>query len=136
MFHHWCPSRTDEAISRMDSLRVQPMMKKRLRKMARALGLLACLGLLSLAGWKLFLGDNGTLMCGCYGLEPRLIPEKRMKEFKPPTPTIERIPGGQEGHEKDWVRACKGGKPASSNFDYRAMHLIPLTPLLGVCSAN
>src|SRR5512133_1092288 len=32
--------------------------------------------------------------------------------------TIERIPGGLEGHEKDWVRACKGGKPASSNFDY------------------
>ena len=31
---------------------------------------------------------------------------------------IERIPGGEEGHEKDWVRACKGGKPASSNFDY------------------
>ena len=23
-----------------------------------------------------------------------------------------------DGHEKDWVRACKGGKPASSNFDY------------------
>ena len=29
-----------------------------------------------------------------------------------------RIPGGQDGHEQDWVRACKGGKPASSNFDY------------------
>jgi hypothetical protein len=23
-----------------------------------------------------------------------------------------------EGHEMDWVRACKGGAPASSNFDY------------------
>ena len=23
-----------------------------------------------------------------------------------------------DGHEKDWVRACKGGQPASSNFDY------------------
>ena len=37
-------------------------MKKRLRKMARALGLLACLGLLSLAGWKLFL--DGTYFRG------------------------------------------------------------------------
>ena len=34
------------------------------------------------------------------------------------SPTIERIPDGQNGHEKDWVRACKGGKPACSNFEY------------------
>jgi predicted dehydrogenase len=69
-------------------------------------------------GGALFLGDKGTLMCGCYGLEPRLVPEKRMKEFQPPSPSIERIPDGQQGHEKDWVRACKGGQPACSNFDY------------------
>ena len=22
------------------------------------------------------------------------------------------------GHEQDWIRACKNGKPASSTFDY------------------
>jgi len=69
-------------------------------------------------GGVLFLGDKGKLMCGCYGLEPRLIPEARMKKFKQPKPTIARIPGGQNGHEKDWARACKGGPPASSNFEY------------------
>jgi len=31
-----------------------------------------------------------------------------------------------DGHEKDWVRACKGGKPASSNFDYSG----PLTEMV------
>ena len=31
---------------------------------------------------------------------------------------IDRVPGGEGGHEKDWLRACKDGKPASSNFDY------------------
>ncbi len=41
-----------------------------------------------------------------------------MREAGKVTPTIDRIPGGLDGHEKDWVRACKGGKPASSNFDY------------------
>ncbi len=35
-----------------------------------------------------------------------------------PAKTIDRIPGGLGGHEQDWVRACKGGKPASSNFDF------------------
>ena len=41
-----------------------------------------------------------------------------MKELSQTPQTIERVPGGSDGHEQDWVRACKGGKPASSNFDY------------------
>ncbi len=69
-------------------------------------------------GGCLFIGDKGKLMCGCYGRAPRLIPESKMQEFKRPDPTIPRIPGGEGGHEKDWIRACKGGEPASSNFDY------------------
>ena len=69
-------------------------------------------------GGVLFIGEKGTIMCGCYGKSPRLIPETKMQAFRRPAPTIERIVGGQDGHEKDWVRACKGGKPACSNFDY------------------
>jgi hypothetical protein len=57
-------------------------------------------------------------MCGCYGRSPRLIPESRMRQYKQPAKTIDRIPRGLEGHEQDWVRACKGGVPAASNFDY------------------
>ena len=68
-------------------------------------------------GGVLFIGDKGVIMCGCYGRGARLIPEAKMREFKPPAKTISRIPGGEGGHERDWVRACKGGKPASSNFD-------------------
>ena len=67
-------------------------------------------------GGVLFIGDKGTLMCGCYGSSPRLIPEAKMKEFQPPPETIERIPGGMDGHEQDWIRACKGGPPASSQL--------------------
>jgi predicted dehydrogenase len=69
-------------------------------------------------GGVLFVGDKGTLMCGCYGRSPRLIPETRMKEFYQPEKTLARVPGGEQGHEKDWVRSCKDGKPASSNFDH------------------
>lgn len=68
-------------------------------------------------GGVLFVGDKGKLMCGCYGKNPRLIPEEKMKEYERPAKTIDRIPGGIGGHEQDWVRACKGGEPASSNFD-------------------
>jgi len=69
-------------------------------------------------GGVLFTGDKGTLMCGCYGRNPQLLPEERMKSFQPPAPTLERVPGGEKGHEQNWLRACKGGKPACSNFDY------------------
>jgi hypothetical protein len=67
-------------------------------------------------GGGLFIGDKGLLLCGCYGSSPRLVPESRMKEYKQPAKTPERVPGGRL--EQDWVRACKTGKPASSNFDY------------------
>jgi predicted dehydrogenase len=66
----------------------------------------------------IFVGDKGKLMCETYGGSPRLIPEAKMRAYKRPPKTIERIIDGVDGHEQDWVRACKGGKPACSNFDY------------------
>jgi predicted dehydrogenase len=69
-------------------------------------------------GGVLFIGDKGILMCGCYGRSPRLIPESRMRAYQQPAKVLDRIPKGDEGHEQDWIRACKGGKPACSNFDY------------------
>jgi predicted dehydrogenase len=73
-------------------------------------------------GGVLFVGEKGKLMCGCYAKNPRLIPETRMQQFQRPAKTIPRV----EGHHQDWIRACKGGKPASSNFDYSG----PLTEVV------
>ncbi len=69
-------------------------------------------------GGVLFMGEKGIIMAGCYGRGPRLIPETKMQAFTRPAPSIPRIEGGEGGHEKDWIRACKGGPPASSSFDY------------------
>ena len=69
-------------------------------------------------GGLMFHGDDGLLICGCFGRRPRVFPEEKMKALPKTPQTIELIPGGMDGHEKDWIRACKGGKPASSNFDY------------------
>lgn len=69
-------------------------------------------------GGVLFIGDKCQLMCGCYGRSPRLIPDARMREYKRPEASIARIPNGEKGHEQDWLAACKGVKPASSNFDF------------------
>ncbi len=64
-------------------------------------------------GGVLLVGDKGTIMCGCYGENPRIIPESKMAAYEQPPKTIPRSPGIHEG----WLAACKGGKPASSNFD-------------------
>jgi len=69
-------------------------------------------------GGVLLVGEKGAIMAGCYGESPRLVPESDMKKYKRPKKTLARIPEGLDGHEKDWIRACKTGKPASSNFDY------------------
>jgi len=41
-----------------------------------------------------------------------------MDEYKRPKKTIPRVEEGSDGHEKNWIAACKGGPPADSNFDY------------------
>lgn len=69
-------------------------------------------------GGVIFIGDKGKLMCGCYGKNPRLIPETKMQEYNTPVPSLRRVPEGMTGHERDWVRSCKDGKPAASHFDY------------------
>jgi hypothetical protein len=64
------------------------------------------------------IGEKGAIMAGCYAESPRIIPEARMKKYRRTEKVLERIPGGGDGHEQDWIRACKTGKPASSSFEY------------------
>jgi len=65
-----------------------------------------------------FVGSKGMILCSGNGGNPRLVPETAMKAFERPPKTIPRIEGGTGGHEQDWIRACKGGPKACSNFEY------------------
>ena len=69
----------------------------------------------------LYVGDKGKM------LGHRLIPDKRMREFPQPAKSLPRSPG----HYKEWLDACKGGKPAGSDFANHAAHLAEVV-LLGV----
>jgi hypothetical protein len=62
---------------------------------------------------SLFIGDKGMITTGTYGEETRLIPVEKMKDYQFPEPLLTRSPG----HYRDWIRACKGGDPACSNFN-------------------
>ena len=68
----------------------------------------------------LYIGDKGKMLGG------RLIPESRQKEYGKPPQKLERSPG----HYQEWVNACKGGKPAGSNFPDHA-GLLAQVVLLG-----
>ena len=69
-------------------------------------------------GGVLFKGSKGKLVAGVYGEGPRLIPERKMKEYKQPPKNIPRIEGS---HEQDWVRACKAGRAAGADFEYSGL---------------
>ncbi len=60
----------------------------------------------------LFIGDEGTILCGFRGNNPRLIPKARMDMFKPPPETLPR-----PLRELDqWARACRGVAPSDASF--------------------
>jgi predicted dehydrogenase len=65
---------------------------------------------------SLFVGDKGMITTGTYGECTRLIPVEQMKDYEFPPEFLPRSPG----HYRDWIRACKGGVPACSNFSVSA----------------
>ncbi|MGI9472301.1 MAG: Gfo/Idh/MocA family protein [Rubripirellula sp.] len=60
----------------------------------------------------LFIGDKGMLLCGFS--QRKLLPEEQFASFSAPDPFIADSPG----FHKEWIAACKGGDPATCNFDY------------------
>jgi predicted dehydrogenase len=64
----------------------------------------------------LFVGDKGLLTCPGWAGRPTLLPGARDAEYQRPPKTLPR----SKGHHRDWLDACKGGTPASANFEYGA----------------
>jgi predicted dehydrogenase len=64
----------------------------------------------------LFMGDKGMLTCAGWGGRPTLLPGSRDEAYERPPQKLPR----SKGHHRDWLDACKGGPPASANFEYGA----------------
>ncbi len=79
-----------------------------------------------------FVGDDGVILCGGWSGTPRLVPEAKMRDFRPLERTIER----SIGHRAEWVEACLAGKPedAHAGFHYSGPFtealLVGLLPLV------
>lgn len=60
-------------------------------------------------------GEKGVILHGSHGAAGcRLIPEARMKEYRPPEKKIPRV----ADHHRDWLDAIRAGRPAGSSFEY------------------
>ena len=69
----------------------------------------------------IFVGAKGYLGTSGRGEGVGLLPGSRWAEYKLPSPYLQRSPGASTGdnhsaHCRDWIRACKGGAPACSDF--------------------
>ncbi len=70
----------------------------------------------------LIIGQKGAIMGGGWSKAMRIIPEEKMKAYiratkgKKPSRTLPK----SKGHHRDWLNACKGGRPALSPFEYGA----------------
>jgi predicted dehydrogenase len=62
----------------------------------------------------LFVGEKGKLLSGYYGGKDRLLPESKFNGFQMPAKTLQRT----TGHYKEWVEACKTGKPSNCSFEF------------------
>jgi hypothetical protein len=61
---------------------------------------------------QIFVGSKGYLGTRGRAKVSALIPGSRWAEYTLPPQMLTRSPG----HQRDWIRACKGGEAACSNF--------------------
>jgi hypothetical protein len=68
----------------------------------------------------MFVGDSGKILAGFRGENPRIIPEKKMREYRTAKGLSEPGPEprgqGQGRNDAAWVAAFKGGKPTYGDF--------------------
>jgi predicted dehydrogenase len=63
----------------------------------------------------ILIGEAGGIMHGSHGAGgARIIPDKKMRDYKQPARKIPRV----RGHHADWLDAIREGRQAGSSFDY------------------
>ncbi len=82
-------------------------------------------------GGILFEGTQGKLMAGLFGDDPTILPTSKMKYINLPEPSKPLVEGGPEGHQQQWVKACKEGYGASTSSSFAESGPLTETVLMG-----
>ena len=70
-------------------------------------------------GGMIFEGTKAKLMAGLFGTNPTFLPGEKINRSELPSSSIALVDGGRDGHQQQWVKACKAGYGTytSSSFD-------------------
>lgn len=82
-------------------------------------------------GGILFEGSQGKLMAGLFGQNPTILPTAEMKNVKRPEPSKPLVRKGEEGHQQQWVQACKEGYGAYTSSPFAESGPLTETVLMG-----
>lgn len=82
-------------------------------------------------GGILFEGTNGKLMAGLFGRNPTLLPTNLMASTTLPVSKYGFVKDGSEGHQQQWVSACKKGYGAYTSSPFSQAGPLTETVLMG-----
>lgn len=82
-------------------------------------------------GGILFEGSQGKLLAGLFGRNPTILPTSKMKYIKLPEPSKPLVENAEEGHQQQWVKACKEGYGAYTSSSFAEAGPLTETVLMG-----
>lgn len=83
------------------------------------------------SGGILFEGTKGKMVAGLFGTNATLLPTSKMKDAKLPKSKYPYVEGGAEGHQTQWVKACKQGYGAYTSSPFEEAGPLTETVLMG-----
>ncbi|QMU28619.1 Gfo/Idh/MocA family protein [Adhaeribacter radiodurans] len=81
-------------------------------------------------GGMIFIGTKGKISAGMWGRKPTLLPTSRMQNNLPQV-TVPLVEGGPDGHQQQWVKACKQGHGAYTSSPFEIAGPLTETILMG-----
>jgi predicted dehydrogenase len=82
-------------------------------------------------GGIIFEGTKGKIMAGLFGRNPTLLPTQKMKDTTLPAAKKPFVERGVEGHQTQWVNACKKGHGAYTSSPFEEAGPLTETVLMG-----
>ena len=82
-------------------------------------------------GGLLFEGSQGKLMTGIFGSDPTILPTSKMKFIAKPQPSNPLVERAEEGHQQQWIKACKKGYGTYTSSSFAEAGPLTETVLMG-----
>jgi predicted dehydrogenase len=82
-------------------------------------------------GGMILEGTKGKLIAGMWGKKPTLLPTARMRQITLAPPAMPLVDGGPEGHQQQWVNACKKGPGTYTSSPFEIAGPLTETVIMG-----